>query len=105
MRSPVSRWQSNFGAVPPTSVTAKVHSIDFGWVGSESKRALAIGVAGRCHTVARESASRRSSSDTFFDFNGAFGGVLSLSFSAAGVSQAITNAQAATITRAPRGFH
>src|SRR5687768_6519008 len=105
MRSPVSRWQSNLGAVPPTSVTAKVHSIDFGWLGSESSRALVIGVVGRCHTVARESASRRSCSDTFFDFKGAVVGVLSLVFSAAGESQAITNPQAATITRALRGLH
>ena len=73
MRSPFSRWQSNFGAVPPTSVIANVHSMACGWFGSESNRALAIGVSGRCHTVARDKASRRSASDTFFDFMGTLG--------------------------------
>src|SRR5688572_1782418 len=111
MRSPFCRWQSNFGAVPPTSVIANMHSMACGWFGSESNRALSIGVSGRCHTVARDKASSRSASDTFFDFMGTLGGGASgaaAGFSprfAAGESQPRRTPQAATITRAPRRVH
>src|SRR4051812_13245412 len=55
--------QSNFGAVPFRREISNVQEIIFGWLGSVVSRVRAIGGGWR-HTVARESASTRSSAVT-----------------------------------------
>src|SRR4029450_2302724 len=70
-RSPFSDLQSNFGAVPPSSVISKVQVISFAFSGSMPSSARAIG-GGAIQIDARVSASIRSSGDTVFDFTGFF---------------------------------
>jgi len=68
-RSPFSDLQSNFGAVPPSSVISKVQVISLGCVGSTPRSARATG-GGAIQIDARESASIRSSGETVFYFKG-----------------------------------